>query len=390
MNCDDVKRLIHDYLDNQLDSKQAKEFEQALTKCPAEFNYFDKLNKLLVKFRSLPLNFEPNKEILTHITETLMSSKIERKEEKSQAKEKTVDEKKQKAKQIKDDDHVLVEREIRRKARRKRTIISILIIILISISVYYFYNNFLILDKPWVVQVLSGNIKINNHSPQTNQLEKGDLIWLNTNSKARILIPNIASINLNGLSTLRIIETKKQNKFEIIFGNVRYLSLSQSSNFEILYKQFTINEKNGGFNFVTTEIDSNIVDVFQGYITISNAENKKINVVKNYRVILQQNLVSIPIRKNADNEFRNLALRLSREPNNSDALVAILIKAQKSDVFSLFEIFKLANPTNREMILDKINNNYPIPSNISKTEVLLLYPEALEKYWTSIFESYSK
>jgi len=59
------------------------------------------------------------------------------------------------------------------------------------------------------------------------------------------------------------------------------------------------------------------------------------------------------------------------------------------DVFTLFELFLQASPPNREMILEKIQNYYRIPIEISKTELLLHKSDALDKYWDFIFNSYS-
>lgn len=387
MNCDEVRNFMHDYLDNELSPQNSKEFEQSLTKCPTEFNYFDKLNKHLTKVRTLSLNFEPNKEILIKITDKLMSIKVEQ-EDKVKPTSKKKDTIKQTVKKS-ETEQIILERDIRKSVRRKKIIITFAVLSIISIFAFYFYNHFLSLENLWILEVIEGDVKINNMPLQSNQISQGDLILVNPNSQARLTLAGIASMHLNDINSLEILSNKKLNRIKLIIPNLRFISFSHNSNMEFIYRNLVINEKYAGFKFNVSSGDTGLIDVFQGFITLT-MNNKKIHVVKNYRVQINDNFISLPLRKNASKYFINLANILSISPNNPDALIRILIAAQKQDVFTLFELFKTANPTNRDMILEKINNNYPLPKNISKTEVLLLYPEALEKYWTSIFEGYSK
>jgi len=387
MNCDEIRNSIHDYFDNELSPEQIKDFESSVTKCPTEFNYYDKLNKLLTKMRTLPLSFEPEPQILSRITEKLMATKVQTdstsKVEKKQA-AKTISPRRKES-----DDKLVMERDIRKAVKRKKIIITTIILLLIALTAIYFYNNFIFAEKPWVITLVRGDIKINNIKPNENIISEGDLIWVNLNSQARLNAPRLASLTLNEISSIKVLSMKKQNRIEIINPNLRFISLSNNSRFEFKFRDFNISEYQSGFNFYVNGNDTATIEVFQGRLEINQNKNK-VTLVKNYSVTMNENSLSIPVPKNSDSYFKQLANILSKEPNNADALLAIMIKAGKLDVFTLFEIFKKANPTNREMITNKINNFYPFPTNLSKTEVLLLYPEALEKYWTSLYENYSK
>jgi len=388
MNCDEIKIKMHDFLDNLLTESEVSDFEASIVKCPKEFNKFEKLNKLTTKVRTLPLSFEPDKKILANITDKLMSVRFEKNPIKQSKKtdEKT-DSKKEKHKT--DTDKIVLERDLRRSAKIKNAVISLVVLSILAICVYIVYNIIIMEKRPCVIEVNQGTYTVNLSKPQINQIVEGDLLKVNANSNLRLIIPAKGFFVLNEITTLKLLNSDNDNyKVEIQNPDFRFVSTSKETNVEINLGEHKILTGNSGFIIKSISIDTLQLDVFQGAVKIFN-ENKKIIVTKNYVSKLIGGNIFIPHHKKASEQIINLANTLSVSPNDANSLFLLLIQSEKKDVFTLFELFLQASPPNREMILEKIQNYYRIPIEISKTELLLHKSDALDKYWDFIFNSYS-
>ncbi|PJA96585.1 MAG: hypothetical protein CO129_05825 [Ignavibacteriales bacterium CG_4_9_14_3_um_filter_34_10] len=388
MNCDEIKIKMHDFLDNLLTESEVSDFEASIVKCPKEFNKFEKLNKLTTKVRTLPLSFEPDKKILANITDKLMSVRFEKNpiKQSKKADEKT-DSKKEKHKT--DTDKIVLERDLRRSAKIKNAVISLVVLSILAICVYIVYNIIIMEKRPCVIEVNQGTYTVNLSKPQINQIVEGDLLKVNANSNLRLIIPAKGFFVLNEITTLKLLNSDNDNyKVEIQNPDFRFVSTSKETNVEINLGEHKILTGNSGFIIKSISIDTLQLDVFQGAVKIFN-ENKKIIVTKNYVSKLIGGNIFIPHHKKASEQIINLANTLSVSPNDANSLFLLLIQSEKKDVFTLFELFLQASPPNREMILEKIQNYYRIPIEISKTELLLHKSDALDKYWDFIFNSYS-
>jgi len=388
MNCDEIKIKMHDFLDNLLTESEVSDFEASIVKCPKEFNKFEKFNKLTTKVRTLPLSFEPDKKILANITDKLMSVRFEKNpiKQSKKADEKT-DSKKEKHKT--DTDKIVLERDLRRSAKIKNAVISLVVLSILAICVYIVYNIIIMEKRPCVIEVNQGTYTVNLSKPQINQIVEGDLLKVNANSNLRLIIPAKGFFVLNEITTLKLLNSDNDNyKVEIQNPDFRFVSTSKETNVEINLGEHKILTGNSGFIIKSISIDTLQLDVFQGAVKIFN-ENKKIIVTKNYVSKLIGGNIFIPHHKKASEQIINLANTLSVSPNDANSLFLLLIQSEKKDVFTLFELFLQASPPNREMILEKIQNYYRIPIEISKTELLLHKSDALDKYWDFIFNSYS-
>ena len=288
-----------------------------------------------------------------------------------------------------DTDKIVLERDLRRSAKIKNAVISLVVLSILAICVYIVYNIIIMEKRPCVIEVNQGTYTVNLSKPQINQIVEGDLLKVNANSNLRLIIPAKGFFVLNEITTLKLLNSDNDNyKVEIQNPDFRFVSTSKETNVEINLGEHKILTGNSGFIIKSISIDTLQLDVFQGAVKIFN-ENKKIIVTKNYVSKLIGGNIFIPHHKKASEQIINLANTLSVSPNDANSLFLLLIQSEKKDVFTLFELFLQASPPNREMILEKIQNYYRIPIEISKTELLLHKSDALDKYWDFIFNSYS-
>lgn len=387
MNCEEVKIKMHDFIDNLLSSQESADFEASIVKCPKEFNKFEKLNKLITNVRSLPLSYEPDKKILMNITDKLMSAKIEKTSNKSQ----TIDSRTESKINIPtfEPEKIVLERDLRKSAKKRNLIISFTVLMLLGILVYFLYNTFIIQNKPWIIQLNEGSYTINLKKTSLNQISDGDILKVNAGSNLKLFIPEKGFFVLNEITSLKLVNSDiNYSQIEVQNPNFRFVTTAPEFNLKINIGDYKIINKKCVFYLHPASSDTFSLNVFNGHLEVIS-KRQSVKIVKGYECKLFNKEISIPVHHNTSVQIKKLSEVLSTSPNNVNPLLSLLIISQKKDVFTLFELLKRANAPNREIIFEKIQNNFRIPTEISRTDILLQKPEALETYWQSIYNQYT-
>ncbi|MBN1302014.1 MAG: zf-HC2 domain-containing protein [Melioribacteraceae bacterium] len=385
MNCDDVKRLMDDYLDGNLDGEVKSNFEIALDNCPDQAAEIKLLESLNNRLRNLPLSFEPPKEIIPALTEKLLEIS---------EKSKPVSEPSQKIKKV--DEHIKrVSEEERKKTKWDKKglieafsssknvsiIISLIVLSLILFYIYNFFNS----TSPWIINAVQGTFELNGEKAHDYKAYSDDLIKVDDNSSVKLSIPQEGEILIYGGSSLRILSTKKSsNRINLFSGSLRFTAVDNSPNFEIVYNDIHVIEHGSNIQAIIDSSNNLIVIASKDYIDIVSPKGKLKLANDYYCVVDKSGYIGFPVHINTGQEFKD-ALYLARtNPGDINSITALLIAARRSDILTLLEVMKSIPLVNREIIYNRIVSLFPPPEGITKGEVLNLDEDSLEKLWFEI------
>jgi hypothetical protein len=386
MNCNEINKLMDDYLDDLLDPKVKKDFEESIKYCSEQETILKKHKLLEKKIIDLPLSFNPSEKVFDELKESLLEVVDVEKEENALTKKAT------KLAETKNEESSGTDYSRSRKLKRNRkkkklpTFLIILSVILITtiFGVYYFfyiYNN----TSPWKFNLTNGVAFVNQTKVDRTNLYPGDNIILNDSSHAKITLPGEFEIDLYSNSKLRILDARATiNQIEMVDGSINFKTVSNESNFILKHGPIKLNERSGIYSYTTDEFGNVKVDVKNGIVDFITPRGN-FSLANDYSVFISDNFrVSIPVHKEASPKFLSEINRLNVAVNDIAALSSLMLETKQTDVLTLIRILELVTSDKRELVFQKIRNMFPPPAGVTKNGILEGNKRMLEKWWSEI------
>jgi hypothetical protein len=374
------KILLHDYFDNLLSQEKQKEFEETLLDNIDLAIDLGKLKNLQRNLRNLPSNFTPSEKVIENIINSLLEEKVEKlpteEEEKNNKKKKKKEKKsKKKRKGLK----------AKTKFRLKQIFITstfLLFIAIIGIGYYYYQKENS--TFPWKITSISKTISPELQKLIATGLSKRTKLVTSANEKAVITVSNKGTITLLGECKFTLLNgSQSKNSINFEKGNLIFAPHPANILFELQHNGITINSKNSEFEIKSEAGKHSIINVISNYLEIKIDDVTK-KVPNNHSVKILNNNIGFPTVFNISPKFAKLISMFEIEP--SDKILLKIIKSSKiSNSFTLLALLSKVSPTDRELIIDRLNKFIPMPPEISKVDILLLDEEALNIWWEEIY-----
>jgi hypothetical protein len=373
--------LLHDYFDNLLSEAKQKEFEDTLLDNIDLAIDLGKLKNLQRNLRNLPSNFTPSEKVIENIIDSL----LEEKKEKQPVEVKKKIEKKVKKKKIKKERTGL---KAKTKYRLKKLFsFSVFLLFIAAIGSGYYYYEKENSTLPWRVTSLAENISL--------KLQKFISTGINENSKFSVLdnehvvisIGNKGIIELSGDSDFSILEgTLSENSINFGSGKLTFTPQTANILFLLKHKGITVRSENAQFQIEAYEGKQTSITVLSNYIEIIIGDfTNKVPYNHNIKV-LENNNISLPIISNIPRKLAKLISKFEMEQSYK-TLTNIVELSKQENAFTLLALIQKVSPSNRELIINKLQKFIPLPNPVSKVDILMLDNNALNSWWDEFYKA---
>ncbi len=384
MNCEEIKKSVEDYLDDLLDEKTLKDFEDSLPYCEEEKGYVESVKSLADKLGDLPLSFEPPKEIISELTDKLMKmSETEVKSHVDKDTLKKIDDRSRKHKP-------------KPKEKKKLNLLKGLkefnfstfgfiltglttVLILLVFYLITFFDD----TSPWRAGTNKGIFRLNNETAASADIYAEDIISTESTG-AFIVIRDEANIGISPNTSLQIMKTKKSlNRISLQDGGISYEGISESPNFELLYNNISIKALKCRFNARIDSVGKLNVEGIEGYVEVVTSYDR-FYLSHDYICTISGNISDIPYHVNASAKLKHQLKNLQANINDLVELTSLLYDASYKDAFTLLRLIELVPRKNREIIFEKLKNLYPPTPNVTKAGILDGNRNMLDEWWFEI------
>ena len=372
--------LLHNYFDNLLTKDEQTEFEDCLLDNIDLAMELGKLKNLQRNLNNLPSNFNPPDTIIENIINSLLNQNLANK---------NID-----SKQTKQKDKISKEKKKNKRKLRPKTkyrlkqtaLISLIVIFIGALVLAYFLIVKNSKTTPW--EINSTNLETNqtNNNTLNNKLEENSIFETKEGDNFIIFIENSGTINLNGKSKIEVLDgTKSLNSINYYFGNLNFNPDLNNKLFEVNFNKVQIHSINSNFS-ISTNSENPRVNIFSNFITLKS-KGIEFKIPSNHSFyFVTDNAISIPTNNNSSEEFIKLISSYSLTKN--DFLLPKIIKSTtKKELFSLFFMLSQVAPEYRELIIEKLQKIVPLPSTITKENILFLDQSSLNTWWDQIYIS---
>lgn len=273
------------------------------------------------------------------------------------------------------------------KFRLKRIFTFIILIVFVSIvgAGYYYYQK---MDTtfPWKVNVISES-SAPNANLLPNFLDEGEYLATYKNNFVRVIITNKGIIELTGESEIAIIDgTQSLSSILLKKGTLKFKPQLENVLFQLIYNDVKIQSRNSEFEITTSNnkistlhILTKLVEVHLGDIITKIPYNHTFQILNNRHI-------SIPIITNSSKKLSRLVNQFDIQQNDR-TLKSILNLSTRKNAYTLLFILQKVTPTNRELIIEKLQQNFPLPDSITKIDILMLDNDALNSWWEEIYST---
>lgn len=402
MNCEEIKISLHDFVDELLDENRKKEIEIHLKSCNNCFAEYKRIKKFFDKLKNMPYAVEPPNDIITILSEELLKKAVEDlAEEKPQPK---VNIRKLKREQIKQEKILKNARGAIRKSRvtksifttkisapitsrfsldPKKTILTLLPLVLIVVG--YFVYDFMLINSPWKVRTITGNVIINGQISVSERWDENESLVTDSFSKAVINVPNTARIEVDANSFLILQKAKdKQNRIKLVKGNIRIINSSLMPYLSIEVDHSVIQDRGGTFEISIDDNSIVAIKVDYGYVEIEQ-KGRTYFIDEGYTCEIRPNYhPGTPYRINAPEELKSEIKKFDYENGGDNSLQQIVALSSESDMLTLLALIERVSESFRSTLFNKISAYFPPPAGVTLEGIVKLDRDMLEKWWFEI------
>ncbi len=385
---------LQDYFDDLLSEDERNDFEDILLDNIDLAIDLGKLKDLRRNLHNLPSNFDPSETIIENIFDSLLEESEEvasiedesegegENQNKSKDKSKSVPKKKR---EIKKKQKVL---KAKTKFRLKRLLIfSTFVFFIVIIGAGYYLFQQQNSTFPWKVSVLSENVSSELQSLVSSGLNSDVHLKTSGNDIIKITIPDNGVIELSGESGIVITYgTQSLNSILLEKGNLIFTPQIGNILFQLVHNEITIESKSSQFEIMASNKKSSTLKIITNFVEIKLEDIiSKIPYNHTFK-ILDKNNINIPLITNSSKKLANLVHQFDIEQNDK-TLQSILKLSTRNNAFTLHFMLQKVTPSNREIIIEKLQQNFPLPNSITKADILMLDNSALNTWWEDIYRT---
>lgn len=402
MNCEEIKISLHDFVDELLDDNRKREIEAHLKTCNNCFAEYKKVKKFFDKLKDMPYTIEAPSNLVEILSDELLKKAVaEKQEERATPKVKI---NKLKREQVKQEKLLKNSRGAFRKSRvtksifttrisapvvprfgleLKKTILTLLPIVLFAVG--YFVYDFSLINSPWKVRTITGNVLINGQIRTNERWEENESMVTDSYSKAVINVPKTGRIEVDPNSFLILLRAKDNgNRIKFLKGSIRVINSNLLPYLTIEIENFLIYDRGGTFEITIDDNSYTNVTVEYGYLEIEQ-KGRKFFVDEGYTCQIRPNThPGIPHRVDAPDELKSEIRKLDYEGGGDESVQKIISIATESDMLTLLGLIPKSSESYRAVLFNKISAYYPPPPGVTLEGIVKLDPDMLEKWWFEI------
>lgn len=402
MNCEEIKISLHDFVDELLDDNRKREIEAHLKTCNNCFAEYKKVKKFFDKLKDMPYTIEAPSNLVEILSDELLKKAVaEQQEERATPKVKI---NKLKREQVKQEKLLKNSRGAFRKSRvtksifttrisapvvprfgleLKKTILTLLPIVLFAVG--YFVYDFSLINSPWKVRTITGNVLINGQIRTNERWEENESMVTDSYSKAVINVPKTGRIEVDPNSFLILLKAKDNgNRIKFLKGSIRVINSNLLPYLTIEIENFLIYDRGGTFEITIDDNSYTNVTVEYGYLEIEQ-KGRKFFVDEGYTCQIRPNThPGIPHRVDAPDELKSEIRKLDYEGGGDESVQKIISIATESDMLTLLGLIPKSSESYRAVLFNKISAYYPPPPGVTLEGIVKLDPDMLEKWWFEI------
>lgn len=386
MNCEDLNKYLEDFIDSSLPKNLQDDFEDSLDKCPEVEQQINLYKKLFRSINQMPLGFDPPTGIVFRFTADFRKT-AEEEYNRSEAVNKKDQKKRSLEEKIK---KLSSKKKVKKDVKLKKLNIfkhkfgfGFAVPVIIIFCLYYFF--FLNSSKTWDIAIEKGSYEINNLASFDLELNPDDILSTGVNSNITIYIGSEATVNLKSNSSIKVLQAgRADNHMEFINGSIIYSSTADNHDFLISYKSLKVTDHRSTYEMALLDDGSISLNVKKGKISVGLL-NDMILLSHDYKCeILNAQTITLPVHVDASQRFIKNVEDLNFNPRNYEALAAALREAKREDALTLLRILEIMPTRYRGMVFERLNVLFPLPSWVTKLDVLSLDRTALDKWWENI------
>jgi hypothetical protein len=212
-------------------------------------------------------------------------------------------------------------------------------------------------------------------------LRVGDILRTDSNSRIRLESRSVGIIDVDGTSTVRLIESRKgRQRIALDVGVIHARTMSPPGVFVVDTPQARAIDLGCEYVLAIAPGGSGELRVTSGWVDLSDGLWQSLVPQGASASISADGKLSVPVFDDADPRLRTAVQNFERAHD----LTTILSLARKRDAFTLLNLFRLATPDEATRLYDRLNKLVPAPLPVRREAVRNWTPSATELWWRPV------
>jgi DNA-directed RNA polymerase specialized sigma24 family protein len=336
------------------------------------------IDTVLEKLENLPNEIIPEKTLLKFALNKIYDMKIEdwEKEEKKRLKEEILKYRKE-TKENKAEhkiESVKIKKEIPKLHFNKKFLhYPIIIAVLVMVFLYLFS-----ITAPWTIVIKSGSPQLNDQIIAGNtEINNGDILQTNDFSVATLELLDVGTIEVLESTTIERLGGSYSAK--LIRGKIIVNTDGAEDFLHVEISQAAIIEFNLGSNYIlqTDGGGNSTIELIDGWLQLISGETEFIFPGGYDLKILKGSGAGLPFHNSSTSEFINLLEEYLFGRKSDNTLNVIIESSSAKDGITLWNLFRIVKPGQRQAVYDKLYELFPHPDEINREDILTLDEDML-------------
>ena len=212
-------------------------------------------------------------------------------------------------------------------------------------------------------------------------LRIGDVLHTDSTSRIRLESRTVGVIDVDGTSTVRLIESRKgRQRIALDVGVIHARTMSPPGVFVVDTPQARAIDLGCEYVLAIAPGGSGELRVTSGWVDLSDGLWQSLVPQGASASINAGGQISVPVFDDADPRFRIAA----RDFEHAHDLTTILSLARKRDAFTLLNLFRLATPDEATRLYDRLNELVPAPLPVRREAIRNWQPSTTELWWRPV------
>lgn len=400
MNCEEVKVLIHDYVDEILDDYTKSEIENHLRVCDNCFTDYKRLTIYFEKLRNFPMWFEAPPTILLAFKDELLrqsdknalqkepprpipQKQIKQVEKENKKRVTTILKKKSKTSPAIAVSRLIKPRFNKKSLDPKSFVLTILP--LLAILLGYFIYDYSKYNSPWSLKNLSGRIYINGEQNLSGTVSQGESLQTDTQSSVVVLVPKVGLLEIFDVSYLFIDKAKDDdNRVVLRNGKIRVINSETMPDLRIQVGDVFLYDRSGIFRVDIGDLNQARVSVEYGFLEMKYLD-KSYFIDENYISEIRPGFrPGTPYRYDASNNLIDAVRKFDFEDGSDESIKEIIAYSREQDILTLLALIPQTTMVPRQQLYQAITSYFPLPKNVTISGILDAEEEMVYRWWQHI------
>ena len=215
-------------------------------------------------------------------------------------------------------------------------------------------------------------------------LRAGDVLRTDATSRIRLEARSVGVIDIDGTSTVRLIESRKgRQRIALDSGVIHARTTSPPGVFVVDTPQARAIDLGCSYVLSIAPGGEGELRVTSGWVELARGWEQSLVPQGASALIRSDGQITAPAFDDADPRFR-AAVRDFAEKHD---LATIVTYARKRDAYTLLNLFRLATPDERTALFDRLNQLVPAPPPVRRAAVRDWRPATTELWWRPVVKA---